>query len=87
MPWPITNQQADPMTFTLSAGAPVACAGHATVAVAADVTRVEYHKLTYSRVGIWPFPANQALNASYDQKQNIYIQNPASGTTCVFQYP
>ncbi|OYW58562.1 MAG: hypothetical protein B7Z30_08640 [Rhizobiales bacterium 12-68-15] len=87
MPWPITNQQADPMSFTLAGGAVVPCAGGATVAVAADVTRVEYHRLTYTRVGLWPFPANQALNASYPQGQNIHIQNPVTGVTCVFQYP
>lgn len=86
MPWTITNQQADPMTFTLDNGTVSNAQGGQAVVVAVAVARVAYHLLNYTRVGIWPFPDGQALNATYDGGLNISIRNPATQTTCIFQY-
>ncbi|WP_127091869.1 hypothetical protein [Aquabacter cavernae] len=74
------------MAFTLDNGIVSNAQGGQAVVVAVGVARVAYHKLNYARVGIWPFPDGQALNASYDGGQNIRIQNPATQVTCIFSY-
>lgn len=86
MAWTITNRQLDPMTFTLDDGTASTAQGGQSVVVAVGVARVAYHGLNYARVGIWPFPNGQALDARYDGGQNISIRNPNTGVTCIFQY-
>jgi len=85
MPYPITNQQLDPMTMTSNTGVVVTIAGHAT-ANSGQVARVSYHNLNYNLVGIWPFQDGQALNATFDGT-NIHLQNPQTQTTAVYQWP
>ncbi|SIT47496.1 hypothetical protein BN2475_750009 [Paraburkholderia ribeironis] len=85
MPWNFTNRQLDPMTLTVD-GAPVEVAGGATVEIAAGPTSIAYHRLNYALVGIWPFPADQSVDARYDGGQNIRVQNPNTGTTAIYHY-
>lgn len=84
--WTITNQQADPMTFTLDNSAIANAPAHAAITVASGVLRITYRQLTYTRTGIWPFPANQALNAFYPGGNNLHIQNPASRVEAVYPH-
>ncbi|MEW6258064.1 MAG: hypothetical protein AB1592_19085 [Pseudomonadota bacterium] len=86
MSWTITNRQADPMTFTLDNGTSGVVQGGQSAVVTVGVARVAYHGLHYARVGIWPFPDGQVLDARYDGGQNISIKNPATQVTCIFQY-
>lgn len=89
MPWNVTNRQLDPMSFTLDDGTVVAAAGGAVVAVNSGVRTIVYHGLGYQRNGIWPFPANQNVNASYggaNAPNNCYIINPNTAVTAVYPY-
>jgi hypothetical protein len=82
--WTVTNQQADPMTFTLDDGTVVNAPAKAGVQVASGVYQIAYHQLSYTRNGIWPFPDNQALNAFYPGGNNLHIQNPTSRVEAVY---
>jgi hypothetical protein len=88
MPWNFTNAQLDPMTLTLTGGAaPVVVAGNTTVAIASAIASISYHGLQpYNLVGIWPFGAGQAVNASYGGGQNIDVRNPVTAVTAIYQY-
>jgi hypothetical protein len=85
MSWNVTNGQADPMQFTLDDGTVHTAAGGATVALNSGIASIVYHRLNYVRNGIWPFPDNQALNATYGGQQNCYVRSAAS-TEAVYPY-
>ncbi len=86
MAWTVTNGQLDPMTFTLDNGTAAVAQGGQAVVVAVGVARIAYHGLNYVRVGLWPFPDGQAVQARYDGGQNIRVQNPQTQVTCIFTY-
>jgi hypothetical protein len=83
--WNITNQQADPMTFTLDDGTIVNAPAHHPVQVGSGVLRITYHQLTYQRVGGWVFAPNLALNAFYPGGNNVHLQSPDMSET-VYQH-
>jgi hypothetical protein len=87
MPWNITNGQLDPMTLTLTDNTVVNVAGGAVVAITSAIASISYHNLQpYALVGIWPFPANQAMTATYGGGQNIDLRNLGTGVTAIYQY-
>ena len=86
MAWTITNKQRDAMTLTLDDGVRVNLPGGGSVIVNSGIAFIEYHGLRYPRVGIWPFPDNQNVEASYPGRQNIEIRNPQTAVTAIYHH-
>ncbi len=86
MPWTITNQQLDDMTLTLDDTTIVTLPGGGNITVNVGIGSIKYHRLLYSRVGLWPFPDKQNLNASYPGQQNIDVKNPGTSVTAIYHY-
>ena len=87
MAWTITNREPNAMTFTTDAGVNYTAQGGQSVVVSVKVGVVAYQSRHYNRVGIWPFPDGQAVDARYDGGRNLSIRNPTTGVTCIFQAP
>lgn len=86
MAWTIANRQLDAMALTLDDGAHVNLPGGGNVIVNSGIVLIEYHRLRYPRVGIWPFPDNHNIEASYPGEQNIEIRNPQTAVTAIYHH-
>ena len=76
MPWKIENEQKDEMTLMLDDGGTASLPGEGEVSVNDGVKKIQYHKLTYERVGAWVFKEGITLKASYPGGQNIELMSP-----------
>lgn len=87
MPWNVTNRETQPMRLRLDDATDVTAAPGVPVAVNSGIQAISYNGNVYRRQGIWPFPPDQNVDASYGgafAPNHCYVESPETIAMAVY---